>query len=169
MNMKLTQRKSRWPMIIVGMLLVHISLMAAAVIISQRNRPMILPNYYQSALKWDQTQAQLRASKDLGWQVTLLPSPRTDPLGQREIVVKMIDRGGQPVSDAYIELTYFHHAYADQTLRCTMRTDAKGEARQVLSMRNEGWWQMHITASAAGERFVRTLTQYVSNGKGGPA
>lgn len=169
MNSAVPVRKSRWPFIIVGMLVVHIMLMAVAVVMSTRHRPAIVPNYYQQALKWDQAQAQRRASEELGWKVTFEPSTIISPLGQRDISIRIVDRDNQPVADAYIEIAYFHHAHADETLTSTMRTDARGVATQSMKMRNEGWWQIQLVASSSTGRYITTLTQYISNGKGGRA
>lgn len=166
MNSAVPARKSRWPVIIVGMLAVHIALMAIAVVLSTRHRPAIVPNYYQQALQWDQAQAQRRASAELGWKITFEPSAATSPLGQRDVTIRIVDRDNQPVADAHIEIAYFHHARADETMTSTLRTNERGVATQNLKMRNEGWWQIQLIASNASGRYTTTLTQYVSNSGG---
>ena len=49
------KRHLRWPLIVVGLLLGHMSLMFTAILIINRSKPdPVLPDYYQRALDWDQ-------------------------------------------------------------------------------------------------------------------
>jgi hypothetical protein len=55
--------KSRWPLIVIALLVGHICLMTVAVAIATHDRNgAIIPDYYQKAVNWDRTQAQLRAN-----------------------------------------------------------------------------------------------------------
>jgi hypothetical protein len=56
-------RKSRWPLFVIALLVGHICLMTVAVAIATHDRNgAVIPDYYQKAVNWDRTQAQLRAA-----------------------------------------------------------------------------------------------------------
>src|SRR3954466_7927827 len=90
-----------WPLIVVGLLLGHVSIMVTAVILATGDKSFaVLPNYYEKAVNWDKNQAELRASEKLGWQVTLVPSPDVDPAGHRSLMLTLADATGHAVADA---------------------------------------------------------------------
>lgn len=159
-----------WPLIVVGLLLGHVSIMVTAVVLATGDKSFaVLPNYYEKAVNWDKNQAELRASAKLGWQVTLIPSPEVDPTGHRAVTITVADAAGQPVADAAVELTWYHHKRPNELLKAAFHTDAAGRAAETVVMRGEGFYQMNVTASAGGRRFVTVLTPFVSNAKQGPA
>ena len=166
-------RKGRywtWPLIVVGLLLGHVSIMVTAVILATGDKSFaVLPNYYDKAVNWDKNQAELRASEKLGWQVTVIPSPDVDPTGHRAVNVTVVDAVGQPVADATVELTWYHHKRPNDLLKASLHTDAAGRASETVVMRGEGFYQVNVTATAGGHRFVTALTPFVSNGKRGSA
>lgn len=50
-------RRSIWPFIVVGMLLAHAGSMIYIVILTQRNKPPVVDNYYEKAVNWDRDRA----------------------------------------------------------------------------------------------------------------
>lgn len=163
-------RHWKWPVIVVALLLGHVSLMVTAVVLASGDKSFaVLPNYYEKAVNWDKNQAELRASEKLGWQVTLIPSPNVDPTGRRALAVILTDAAGRPIADAAVELTWYHHARPTELLKASLHTDASGRAEQVVTMRREGFYQVNMTATAAGRRFVTALSPFVSTAKRGPA
>jgi nitrogen fixation protein FixH len=172
-NPAATVRKPRhwkWPLIVVGLLLGHVSLMVTAVVLATGDKSFaVLPNYYDKAVNWDKNQAELRASEKLGWQVTLVPSADVDPTGRRTLSVTLADAAGRPVADAAVELSWYHHARPTELLKASLHTDASGRAVRTVTMRREGFYQVNVTATAAGQRFVTALSPFVSTAKRGPA
>jgi hypothetical protein len=57
---------------------------------------------------------------------------------------------------------------AYEWLEAAFHTDAAGRAAETVVMRGEGFYQVNVTASAGGRRFVTVLTPFISNGKRGP-
>lgn len=55
--MKTKARVSKWPFIIVGLLVAHVGGMLTLVTIAQRNKPPVVENYYQKAVNWDRDHA----------------------------------------------------------------------------------------------------------------
>jgi hypothetical protein len=56
------RRHLKWPLIVVGLLVVHMSAMVVAVVIATHHNSggAVIPDYYQKAVNWDRTQSQLR-------------------------------------------------------------------------------------------------------------
>jgi nitrogen fixation protein FixH len=164
------RRYFTWPLIVVGLLASHVVAMVTVVVIATGDKSLaVLPNYYQQAVRWDDTQAELRASERLGWRCAFTPSPEVDPLGRRPVTLALADAAGQPVAGADIQLSYFHHTRPTDLQKATLRTAADGQATLTLPMTKEGFWQVNVTAAKAGDRFVQTTTPFVSTARRGPS
>jgi hypothetical protein len=49
-------RAIRWPLIVVGLLVAHVSLMMTAVVVIKRHdTDRVVPGYYQKGLNWDRS------------------------------------------------------------------------------------------------------------------
>lgn len=159
-----------WPLIVVGLLLGHLTIMMTAVVLASRDKSFtVLPDYYQQAVNWDKNRAELRASERLGWQATIVPAPDVDAIGRRAVALTLTDAAGKPIPNAAVELTGYHHARPADLLKATFRTDASGRASQTLAMPREGFYQLNLSATAGRDHFVNTQTQFVSTAKRGPS
>ena len=154
----------RWPMIIVGLLSVHVTLMITAAAIATRDRSFaVLPNYYENAVNWDKTRAEMDSSRKLGWNLQINPAPQVDPHGSRQVSILLTDAAGQPISNAKIDLTYYHHAHANESANITLNESEPGRFTTNLPMRHEGFWQFKVRAEAGGKTFVTDLSQFVGD------
>jgi nitrogen fixation protein FixH len=161
-------RSWRWPIIVVVMLAIHMLIMMTAVTIASRARALgVVPNYYDKAVHWDQEQAALRQSKALGWQIFIHPASNIDSLGKRDVLFELLDAQGKSIAADSLEITYFHHAHAEESEHLTLNKgpDA-GEFGVKLPMRYAGLWEFHFVALAQGKRFVSSITQTLSNDGG---
>jgi nitrogen fixation protein FixH len=163
-------RHLRWPLIVIGLLLGHMTIMFVAVALATHDRAStIIPNYYEKSLDWDRAQAERRASEKLGWRVTVTPSPQVDPLGRRDVLVRVTDASGEAIPSADVELTYYHLSHPAEAQHAQLHTSADGRVNATLPMRYEGFWQIELTAKAAEQRFSTVLSQFVSTAKRGPS
>ena len=166
-------KRARWPWIIVGLLGGHVTIMVVAVIIATNDRSFaVVPNYYQRAVNWDQTQAQKRASEKLGWHVRVEASNQVDPIGRRAMSFVLTDADGKALDHAVLEIEYFHDSHGDEEKQVKLTPDATDPSRftVLLPMRYAGNWEFHFTATAGGKTFVAAATEFLSNTKaGGPA
>lgn len=154
----------RWPIIVIGLLGLHVVIMAAAAVVATRDRAyVVVPDYYQKAVRWDQSKAEHRASQQLGWQPAITTGDQVDPLGRRSIAIDLKDAQGNPVADAQVEVSFFHHTWADKVERATFKSDARGHAAGTVVMRPAGFYEFNLTIAAREQKFVATLTQYVTN------
>jgi nitrogen fixation protein FixH len=164
------QRHLRWPLIVIGLLLGHMTIMFVAVALATHDRSStIIPDYYQKSLNWDRAQAERRASEKLGWNVTVTPSPQVDPLGRRDVLVCVTDAKGAAIADADVEMAYYHLSHPAEVQHAQLHTGIDGRITGTLPMRYEGFWQIEVTAKAGEHRFVTVLSQFVSTGKRGPS
>ena len=153
--------RSPWPWIVVGLLGVHVTLMAVAAAIATRDRSFaVVPNYYEKGVNWDKTQAEKRASEKLGWKLTIEPSAHPDAHGQRAVQIQLTDANGRAIPAAKVELDYFHDSHANEQRSTTLSLKG-GKAEQTLAMPYTGFWEFHATATAEGKTFVATTTQWV--------
>jgi nitrogen fixation protein FixH len=158
----------RWPLIIVGLLAVHVTLMLTAAAIATRDRSFaVLPNYYENAVNWDKTRAAMESSRELGWKLQINPAAAIDPHGSRQVAILLTDAQGQPIPNAKLDLTYYHHAHANEAASVTLSATEPGRFATNLPMRYDGFWQFKAKVEAGGKTFVTDLSQFVGE-KGKP-
>lgn len=160
---------ARWPWIIVALLGAHASLMMVAVSLAKNDRSfVVIPDYYSRSLQWDKDQAARRASQQLGWQIKIEPAETIDPLGQRDVVLTLLDRDSKPIRGATIQLDYFHGAHAGDRNHVTLTEGSvAGRYEAKLPMRYSGFWQFELSADAQQKHFVQSITQEVFTQTGG--
>jgi len=162
----------RWPMIIIGMLAVHVAIMVACAMIATHDSSFaVVDDYYERAVNWDKSQAALRASQQLGWKLQIEPRQQIDPLGNRQIAFILTDASGNPIPNAQLSVQYFHDAHANQAQRVTLVADP-GDSRRftrTLPMRYAGIWEFHLIATANGQTFIADRTQKILNAAEGVA
>lgn len=153
----------RWPLIIVGLLAAHVGGMVYAVtLIHHRTRSLgVVDDYYGRAVRWDEHQALLRGSRELGWHVTIAPSTEIDPAGQRVITFTLTDAAGKPVTNATLDVTCTHPAHADAPAHATFPASGDGRYSRTLPMRYQGFYDFSVTAKVGDKTFVTTAIQWV--------
>ena len=154
----------RWPIIIIGLLVAHVLLILWAVSFAVNANFTVVPDYYQRAVAWDQTQAQKRASEKLGWQIVVAADRNVSPLGQRLVSFALTDAQGNPIPGATLAGQYFHHAHGNQVQSFELQPDSQtpGRFAATLPMRDEGLWHFEIVARTADHTWQTQLDQFVS-------
>jgi len=156
----------KWPWIIVGLLSVHVAGMVTAAMIATHDRSFaVVDNYYEKAVHWDQSQALLRASREMGWKVEIKPSDRVDPLGRRRVEFVVTDAQGRAIPQAVLTVEYFHDAHAAEVRKATLSPDGHDPSRfgAVLPMRYAGIWEYELTVTAGDKTFVEKTTKSLTN------
>lgn len=159
-------RRSRWPWIIAGMLGVHMLIMAVAAVIATHDRSFAVVNdYYDRAINWDQSQALLRASQQMGWKIEIQAPQEIDPLGRRQTTFVLTDSAGREIPGAVLNVEYFHDAHASQPVHATLSPEPEDGRRftERLPMRYSGVWEFHFTVTAERQTYVVDKTQMISN------
>jgi hypothetical protein len=160
-------RRFRWPAIIVGLLLAHMTLMAAAVTIANRDHSFVaMPGYYERAVNWDKDQADRREAARLGWKVEVITSPNVDPLGRRAVSFKVTDATGKSIENASLEVRFYHNSHGGQPERLSYaKADPDDPTRftTLAPMRYAGIWQFDFAIHSGSTKAVLSAVQTVEN------
>ena len=142
-----------WPLAVVGMLSVSMTVCAITVIAAVGDPSYAIEDdYYQKAVDWDHSREVELASKDLGWR-----SDATLTTSDGVLTVALNDGDGSPVSAASVRALVFHHARRGDAQDLVLRSQGDGRYTAMLNRPREGQWQVRIRASRGRDRFVRTL------------
>src|SRR6185312_1433297 len=155
----------RWPLIVISLLVAHVAIMLTATLIATHDKSFaVVGNYYERAVNWDKSREMLRASRQLGWQVQIHPSPQIDPLGRRAVTFILTDSAGQSIDNAVLNVEYFHDSHASEVQNVTISRESADGRRftRLLPMRYEGAWEFLITATGEGKSFVADVPQSIS-------
>lgn len=156
------KKSYKWPLIIVGLLVTHVAAMMTAVVIATSDKSFaVLPNYYQEAVKWDQTKARHEASVELGWKAQISVAPEMSATGERLVNVTIVDAAGAQVPVEKVELKFYHFSHASNPHRVTL-TAREGKIEGWMPLRYEGFHEFNLTANAGEKLFVEKITQYVN-------
>ena len=155
-----------WPGIVIALLVgqIVVSLFAVSLALSDPSQA-VEPDYYAKSLRWDTTQAQLRASEALHWTAVWNIAPTADILGQREVRLTLTDAQGQPIHDAAVNVLFFHHARSADRQEQPLTAAGDGVYLAVLPMRRDGIWQLELTVTHGETMFVETQTPRVGNSR----
>lgn len=151
-----------WPVAVVGMLSVSMTVCAITVIAAVSDPSYAIENdYYQKAVDWDQSREIQRASEQLGWEcdATLV----TD---RGVLTITLQDEEGVWITDASVRATVFHHARRGDAQQLVLTSQGDGSYTAVLKRPREGQWQVRLRASRGRDQFVHTQ-DFVSR-KGAP-
>ena len=151
----------KWPWIIVGLLSVHVAGMVTAAMIATHDRSFaVVDNYYEKAVHWDQSQAILRASREMGWKVEIHASERVDPLGRRRVDLIVTDGQGGAIGHAVLNVEYFHDAHANEVRKVTLSPSGTDPSHfgAVLPMRYAGMWEYQVTVTAGDKTYIEKKT-----------
>ncbi len=158
------RRGARWPLMIVGLLGLNIVITAALILYANADSSYAVePEFYQKALAWDQTQAQMGANERLAWVVAADAAPRQDAAGLRSLRVLLRDRNARPIAGASVRAEMFHQARSSQRVRAELKDAGDGSYLASLPLSRPGKWEVRITAGRAGDTFTHTLTLDVAS------
>ena len=110
---------------------------------------------------WNARRRQEARNDALGWDARLdvdLPAGKT-PVA----VLRLRDADGNPVTDATVSLTAFHHARAADRLKTVLvaDADAPGTYRGSIRIAREGRWAFEIYCAADAERFTSEQERFI--------
>jgi hypothetical protein len=115
------------------------------------------PDYYDKAVHWDRSQAQLRENEALGLALTVRQPIAVSPDGRAQLELELRDRAGVAISGAKLEITAFPNAFANRVERLALIEVAPGIYRGELRHGQPGLWELRCQASVGPSRYARTL------------
>jgi FixH len=112
------------------------------------------PDYYQKAIRWDQTQAQAATNQRLGYVVKAATALRFDAQGHATLELTLSDRLGQPVIGARLAGNAFANAYSGALVGMVFEEPSAGHYLAQFTVRHPGQWVFQIIGNSGGERFT---------------
>ena len=116
----------------------------------------VVPDYDRTALHWDDTARQGRHNADLGWVV------RVDSTDHGNLSVSLLDKQGQPLDAASIQVEAFHHAHARNKATVTLAAAEPGQYSGPAAIDIPGLWEFRFTVHRGPETFTHSLTRLIS-------
>jgi nitrogen fixation protein FixH len=140
----------RWP---IGLQLIMAMVISANVVLlylathADASRP--LPDWYERAANWDETQALQESSRDLGWSVSW-EVPQGPEYGQgmpRPVDLQVRDRHGQPLSGltGVVEAVRPTGSTTGDRSEISELPQEPGSYRCLLRFSADGLWQLDLT------------------------
>lgn len=112
------------------------------------------PDYYEKAVHFDEHQAQARESRELGWELEVVP--RVDSQGAL-VLVTLEDSAHEPIRGATVKATVFHNARSSQSRELVFRSDGHGRYVQRLEPWRPGLWELRFDVEKGGQRFLQVI------------
>jgi nitrogen fixation protein FixH len=114
----------------------------------------IEPDYYQKAVAWDSTMAQMRENAALGWHL----SPTLGAFGPGEgarLHVTLTDATGAEIPGATVQVAAFFNARANDVIDTTLAPDSTGYGG-TLAVEHRGVWELQFDVRRGAQRFTST-------------
>lgn len=142
-----------WTLVIVGFFAIQAVIWFVAITLTMSDPSFaVAPGYEQTAERWDALVAERESSRALGWTIELFAvAPETG--GMPELRLRLVDRNGQPINDAQIELSLFHCARAAEVQEPEVRFLKSGLYAADAKLARSGFWKIRGTARRGDERF----------------
>lgn len=121
------------------------------------------PNYYDKAIHWDQSQADARASRALGLQLTLAPL-LVDGNGHVPLTLAITDRANLPVLGATVQVEAFPNAFASRIETLTLRETAPGVYTGRLGHGLSGLWELRVALKHGATTYHEVLRRDATKG-----
>jgi nitrogen fixation protein FixH len=140
----------RWAWIVVGLLGVQMAGVVVMMRIAKDDAGFAVePDYYEKAVRWDET-ARARASAErLGWGAAATLGPVIGAEGERELRVRL-DGAGAGLTGATVRAEVFPHARSGQRSRVELVELEGGEyAARVAAVRG-GLWEVRLEITKGG-------------------
>ncbi len=110
----------------------------------------IVPDYYDQAVHWDETQSVRHTSEARGWQLTIDMPTHTDG------VLHIQDKNAQPIVGLTADLRLRRPQYADDIAVTILEpvVDAPGSYRFAHPQATAGLWDFVVDGEYEGERLL---------------
>lgn len=160
-------RGMQWPMLVVGLLLLNVSVCALTVVSALRSPVHIEDEYYAKAVDWDATRRDWPAPEVHGWIIDA--SVSRAGTGQSLVGVSLGDADGTPVRGARVECTWFPVLDPDARERLLM-SPASIEAAVGMGLPGDAdAWHLGVLPDGASGRWKLTVDVVVAGTDTTPA
>jgi nitrogen fixation protein FixH len=149
--------KGWWAFVPVGLLTALLSIQGVMVAFAVSDPSFAIePSYYQKASNWDRHQRELGASQALGWRANIRVGA-TQPGGDREVIIELLDSAARPVRGVRLEAVYFHNARAALRAQRELKASATGTFSAALPLHRAGLWVFQLQGTRGADHFQQEL------------
>jgi hypothetical protein len=149
------ERGLQWPMLVVGLLLLNVSVCAFTVVSAIRSPIHIESEYYAKAVDWDATRRDWPAADVHGW--TIDTSVSRAGTGQSLVGVSLRDAEGAPVRGARVECTWFPVLDPDARERLLLEPATTEAAVGLRLSGGADAWHLGVLPDGASGRWKLTV------------
>jgi hypothetical protein len=146
----------RWPLIVIGLLVVQALGMAVMVTIAVADpSAAVEPDYYEKAVAWDSAAAAQAAAAKLGWKAQVSAGPLSG--ADRELHIALVGGDGNGIDEARVHVEMFHQARSGDRLQADLRGMGAGGYVTRLPILRPGLWEVRVAIRRGGD--VATIVQ----------
>jgi hypothetical protein len=124
------------------------------------------PDYYQKAIRWDQTQAQAATNQRLGYAIKVPASLSLDPQGRTLLELSLSDGLGRRVHGAQLVGQAFANAYSGELVSLVFNEQSAGVYVAKLDVRHTGLWIFRIAGQSGADHFTADARVDLTRGRG---
>jgi nitrogen fixation protein FixH len=158
------RRSFLWPHAIFALLSLNVVICAITAYYALTDTSMaITTDYYEKALRWDDSARQLRFNAALGWKIAISSD------GARVLKIELHDSRNEPIRSADVRAEVFHEAHPLQRTALQLGADHEGSFRAALPDGPAGLWHIRTRVDAVGtvftdERTIEVVAPRLANG-----
>ena len=160
---RLVRQGRMWPWMVGALLLLMVGMAGVLVWVSLGDPSHVVEaDYYDKAVRWDETRAQQEANARLGWRVELrfldVPAELAVPdsgghAPNTLVVAALTDSLGVPLDSLSVSLSAFFSARAGRVLQAELRPMEGGHGA-AFRLGPPGLWEFRLDATRGAERFT---------------
>jgi nitrogen fixation protein FixH len=140
-----------WPLGIIALLAMNMSIVGITIYYATSDPSVAAePNYYEKAVKWDQSAAQSVVNKQIGWHAALVVEHAVGGT----LVARLTDSDGKAVEHAVLIVETFHHARSGSRKNLTLVERAPGEYACGVGAERAGRWRVRLAAQVGMHLFT---------------
>jgi nitrogen fixation protein FixH len=136
-------KRSPWPLAIVVVFGVQACVLTTTMVLASRMPANAEPGYYDQALAWNDRATALAVPRRAGWD-SVATAHRS------MVTLNLADAQAQPITNAAVSATAFHHASALDRHSLSFVETAPGTYRAPIPTENVGMWELRFQILAEG-------------------
>jgi hypothetical protein len=114
------------------------------------------PQYYEQALRWDQSRAQLATNERLAWQALWQVERVAAQPGAVNLRLRLTANDGEPLRHAAARIVAFHNAFAADRRTAQLAEGADGSYLATLEGVRAGLWEVRLEVQRGPDDFTHT-------------
>ncbi len=142
----------RWPLGVIGILLVSFIVCGITIYYAVTDSSYAVePEYYEQAVRWDESVKEREASAALGWDAAVSITLED---GEADLRVELLDAQGQPVEGATVVCSAFQYARRGEAFDGSLNELDSGAYRVSFLGAAPGQWQVRVRAMRGDDVFL---------------